>query len=96
MEFPLATFCHPCFKIECLYLIFPTGPSTQWAEAQHLQETCLTFHSLGGGQQQMVLRQNVSYDVYGTFCMESEGQTQQLTQTYHATQTWLETVFHSG
>lgn len=21
----------------------------------------------------MVLRQNVSYDVYGTFCMESEG-----------------------
>lgn len=24
----------------------------------------------------MVLRQNVSYDVYGTFCVEPEGQTQ--------------------
>lgn len=44
----------------------------------------------------MVLRQNVSYDVYGTFCMESEGQTQQLTQTSHATQTWQEELFYSG
>lgn len=67
-------------------------PSTHWAAAQHLQETCLTFDSFGRGQQQMVLRQNVSYDVYGTFCVESEGHTQQLTQTWHATQAWLKTV----
>lgn len=56
----------------------------------------LTFDSLGGGQQQMVLRQNVSYDVYGTFCMESEGQTQQLTQTCHASHSWQETSFCAG
>ena len=32
----------------------------------------LTFHPLGGGQQQMVLWENVSYDVYGTFCVKSK------------------------
>lgn len=31
-----------------------------------------TFHPFGRGQQQMVLGENVSYDVYGTFCVESE------------------------
>lgn len=31
----------------------------------------LTFHPLGRGQQQMVFRENMSYDVYGTFCVES-------------------------
>lgn len=71
MFFSLATFYYPYIKTECLSISLPP-----WEEAQHLLETCLTFDSLGGGQQQMVLRQNVSYDVYGTFCMESEEKTQ--------------------
>lgn len=31
-----------------------------------------TFDSLGGSQQEVVLRQNVSNDVYGTFCVKTE------------------------
>lgn len=40
----------------------------------------------------MVLWENVSYDVYGTFCMESVRQTQQLKPTGHEAQTWLATL----
>lgn len=75
------------------YLIFPTVPLPQWAEAQHFLETCFTFDSLGGGQQQMVLRQNVSYDVYGTFCMESEEETQ---KTYPNMSCNSDQMFYSG
>lgn len=39
----------------------------------------LTFHPLGRGQQQMVFRENMSYDVYGTFCMESTSKNQSMT-----------------
>lgn len=39
-----------------------------------------TFDPLRGGQQQVVLRQNVSDDVYGTFCVEPGERRQPLTQ----------------
>lgn len=42
------------------------------------QSASLTFHPLGRGQQQMVFRENVSYDVYGTFCVESKSQSMKL------------------
>lgn len=42
------------------------------------QSANLTFHPLGRGQKQMVFRENVSYDVYGTFCVESKSKIQSM------------------
>lgn len=55
-----------------ILLVFCNVLFTQWAANP---EPCLTLDSLGGCQQKVILRQNMSNDVYGTFCVEPTGQT---------------------
>lgn len=60
-----------CFR-NTMSSLYEASTDRKTFTLSYTQEKHVTFDPLGGSQQEMVLRQNVSNDVYGTFCVKTE------------------------